>query len=77
MKTVRFVRELNTVNEYTSSSYDDATGEYISIGELLELIDTELGKLDDEFIAATNHQEECCIAQQVKSLVNLRNIVDV
>ena len=73
--TVNFVREVNSINEYTSSSFDDATGEYIMLDDMLDLIDSELSKLDDNFKATNTDEENCCIAQQVKSLVSLRNIL--
>jgi hypothetical protein len=35
MKTIRFVREPNTVNEYVCDCYDDCTGDYINKDELV------------------------------------------
>ena len=38
MKTIKFTRDLNSINEYTASSFDDATGEYLRKEDVLALI---------------------------------------
>jgi hypothetical protein len=46
MKTIRFVREPNTVNEYTSDSWEDCTGNYINKDELMDEIEMLLADSD-------------------------------
>lgn len=38
LKTIRFVREPNTFNEYTCDQYDDCTGDYINKEDLINEI---------------------------------------
>jgi hypothetical protein len=39
MKTIKFVREQNTVNEYTSNCFDDCSGDFYKTDDVRGLIE--------------------------------------
>jgi len=48
MKTIKFARQLNTVNEYTSDCFDDCTGDYLKKDDVLALLGRIEAQIDAE-----------------------------
>jgi hypothetical protein len=48
MKTIKFVREQNTVNEYTSDCFDDCSGDFLRKDDVLALIDRIEAQIEAE-----------------------------
>lgn len=67
MKTIRFVREQNTVNEYTCSCFDDCTGDFLRKDDVLALLDSIEVQIDLE--------ESDTSTWSMGSIITARNLI--